>query len=109
MQGLVFVGDRHVELRNFPDPEPGPGDVVLAIKASGFCGSDLHRYRAPAVSAEESARFCVVGHEPAGEVVAIGSGVAPETVSVGDRVMVHHYSGWALAVNADQDGRRCVT
>jgi threonine dehydrogenase-like Zn-dependent dehydrogenase len=93
MQGLVFVGDRHVELRDFPDPEPGPADVVLAIKASGFCGSDLHRYRAPAMSADESARLCVVGHEPAGEVVAIGSGVAPETVSVGDRVMVHHYSG----------------
>src|SRR5689334_25233985 len=93
MQGLVFVGDRRVELREFPDPEPGPNDVVLAIKASGLCGSDLHRYRAPIVSAEESTRLCIVGHEPAGQVVAVGPGVAPETASVGDRVMVHHYSG----------------
>jgi threonine dehydrogenase-like Zn-dependent dehydrogenase len=93
MQGLVFVGDQRVELREFPEPVAGPGDVVIAIKSSGMCGSDLHRYRAPAMSAEESAHLCIVGHEPAGEVVAIGAGVAREVVSVGDRVMVHHYSG----------------
>ena len=45
MKGVVFVGDRKVELRDFPDPTPGPRDVVLEIKASGMCGSDLHVYR----------------------------------------------------------------
>jgi threonine dehydrogenase-like Zn-dependent dehydrogenase len=48
MQGVVFLGDRKLELRDFPDPTPGPRDVILEIKASGMCGSDLHNYRAPA-------------------------------------------------------------
>ena len=46
MRGVVFLGERELELREFPDPKPGPGDVVLAMKASGMCGSDLHPYRA---------------------------------------------------------------
>ena len=46
MKGVVFLGDRKLELREFPDPTPGPRDVVLEIKASGMCGSDLHNYRA---------------------------------------------------------------
>ena len=36
MKGVVFVGDRKLELRDFPDPTPGPRDVVLEIKASGM-------------------------------------------------------------------------
>src|SRR5439155_982321 len=47
MKGVVFLGDRKLELREFPDPAPGPRDVILEIKASGMCGSDLHNYRAP--------------------------------------------------------------
>ena len=49
MKGVVFLGDRKLELRDFPDPTPGPREVVLEIKASGMCGSDLHNYRAPAM------------------------------------------------------------
>ena len=45
MRGVVFLGDRRLELREFPDPTPGPREVVLEIKASGMCGSDLHVYR----------------------------------------------------------------
>src|ERR1700757_3905872 len=48
MKGVVFLGDKKLELREFPDPTPGPRDVILEIKASGMCGSDLHNYRAPA-------------------------------------------------------------
>ncbi|MGH7417266.1 MAG: iditol 2-dehydrogenase, partial [Candidatus Rokuibacteriota bacterium] len=40
MRGIVFTGNRQLELRDFPDPTPGPGEVVLEIKASGMCGSD---------------------------------------------------------------------
>ena len=46
MRGVVFTGDRQLEIRSFPDPTPGPGEVVLQIKASGMCGSDLKFYRA---------------------------------------------------------------
>jgi hypothetical protein len=36
MKGVVLAGDRRVEFVEFPDPAPGPGEVVLEIKASGM-------------------------------------------------------------------------
>ena len=45
MRGVVFLGERKLELKEFPDPTPGPGEVVIETKASGMCGSDLHFYR----------------------------------------------------------------
>jgi len=56
-----------------------------------MCGSDLHTYRAPAPS-DTSALF-IQGHEPCGEIVAVGEGVSPRVAAVGDRVMIHHYWG----------------
>ncbi len=47
MRGVVFTGERQLELMNFPDPTPGEGEVVIEMKASGMCGSDLHQYRRP--------------------------------------------------------------
>ena len=41
MKGVVFVGNRQIEFQEFPDPTPGPNEVVLEMKASGMCGSDL--------------------------------------------------------------------
>ena len=41
MRGVTFLGERKLQLTEFPDPTPGPGDVIVAIKASGMCGSDL--------------------------------------------------------------------
>ena len=81
MQGVVFLGDRKLELRDFPDPTPGPRDVILEIKASGMCGSDLHNYRAPAQPAGTVAggikrqAGVIAGHEPSGVVAAVGTGV----------------------------------
>ena len=46
MRGVVFTGDRTLDFVSFDDPVPGPGEVVLEIKASGLCGSDLKFYRA---------------------------------------------------------------
>lgn len=86
MRGAVFLGDRKIELAAFPDPTPEAGEVVIAVRASGTCGSDLHTYRGP-----RSARPMIGGHEPAGAVVAVGELVPPEWV--GTRVMVHHYFG----------------
>ncbi|MEU4418836.1 zinc-binding dehydrogenase, partial [Nocardia salmonicida] len=92
MKGAVFLGGRKVELRDFPDPSPGHGEVVVAVRASGLCGSDLHNYRdAPGTPATSG--NCVVGHEPAGVVHKVGPGVSPATAYVGDRVIVHHYAG----------------
>jgi len=99
MKGVVFLGDRKLELREFPDPVPGPRDVILEIKASGMCGSDLHNYRASAQPAGTMAggikrvAGMIAGHEPCGIVAAVGSGVAESEARVGQRVMDHHYDG----------------
>ena len=99
MQGVVFLGDRELTLQDFPDPEPGPGEVVLAIKASGMCGSDLHTYRAPRSGDGEDRGIgkatgpIIAGHEPCGVVVARGPGVTDREARIGQRVMNHHYYG----------------
>jgi len=97
MKAVVFHGNRQLELMDFPDPTPGPGEVVLEIKASGMCGSDLKFYRA--VGGASSLGLgdldgpIIAGHEPCGIVAEVGEGVDPALAKVGDRVMDHHYSG----------------
>ncbi len=46
MIGVAFPGDRKRQILDFSDPTPGPGEVVLEIRSSGMCGSDLKFYRA---------------------------------------------------------------
>ncbi|MEE4023657.1 zinc-binding dehydrogenase [Gordonia sp. PKS22-38] len=106
MRGVVFKGDRELEVADFPDPTPGPDDVVIEIKASGLCGSDLKFYRDPPGAALKALGFkdfasrgmdeapaIIAGHEPCGVVAELGANVDPESFSVGDRVMVFHYDG----------------
>src|SRR5713101_3434741 len=98
MHGVVFLGERKLELREFPDPTPGPGEVVIAIKASGMCGSDLHPYRAAGNAAKAlglggGSGPVIGGHEPCGVVAAVGPGVSETEARVGQRVMNHHYWG----------------
>jgi threonine dehydrogenase-like Zn-dependent dehydrogenase len=98
MKGIVFQGDRKVALQEFPDPTPGPNEVVLEMKASGMCGSDLKFYRPPPGEAMKAlgltgAGPVIAGHEPCGVVVAVGPGVGPKRAHIGQRVMVHHYRG----------------
>ena len=91
MKGVYFVGDSEVEIREIPKPAPGPGDVVLQMKASGVCGSDLRPYRMSKSEKGDPSKLHVGGHEPCGVVAELGEGVTD--VAVGDRVMMHHYTG----------------
>src|SRR5580693_9552487 len=98
MRGVVFPGEREVTLMEFPDPTPGPGEVVVEMKASGMCGSDLHQYRRPKGGAAISGLAVnpnpvIAGHEPCGIVAAVGAGVSEKLARIGQRVMVHHYKG----------------
>lgn len=99
MKGVVFTGDSTLALVDFPDPTPGPRDVVLEIKASGMCGSDLKLYRPPAGAAfkalglVDNGEPVIAGHEPCGIIAAVGKDVDPRTARVGDRVTLHHYQG----------------
>ena len=101
MKGAVFLGDRRLQLMDFPDPTPGPDEVVLEIKASGMCGSDLHFYRASS-SGEGGAQSLglggdgspvIAGHEPCGVVAERGSAVPEALAPMRANVMCHHYNG----------------
>jgi threonine dehydrogenase-like Zn-dependent dehydrogenase len=99
MRGAVFLGNKRIEIRNFPDPTPGPGEVVIQMKASGMCGSDLKFYRPPPGEAQKAlglggnAEPFIAGHEPCGVVAARGPGVSEREAPIGQRVMDHHYAG----------------
>lgn len=81
MQALVLTEYKHLEILSVPDPAPGAGEVLIAVKACGICGSDVHgmdgstgRRRPP----------IVMGHEAAGTIAAVGPQVTKWRV--GDRV-----------------------
>jgi threonine dehydrogenase-like Zn-dependent dehydrogenase len=88
MKGVVFLGDRKAVVKDFPDPEPGFGQVRVRMKATGICGSDLHVYRREAEHFKNRPDR-IPGHEPSGVVEAVGEGV--EQIRVGDRVCINHY------------------
>ena len=90
MKGVVYLGEGAVEVRGFPRPRPGPGQVVIEMKAAGLCGSDLHKYHSSQAWARER-NGMISGHEPAGVVGEVGPGV--EHPSLGDRVSVYHRVG----------------
>src|SRR5437763_15202896 len=98
MRGGVFTGERQLEMMEFPDPTPGEGEVVVEMKASGMCGSDLHQYRRPTDGAAIGGLAAptepvIADHEPCGIVAAIRPGGSAAQAELGQRVMVHHYKG----------------
>ena len=86
MRGVIFVGDDKVEVREFPKPKPEGTQVLVEVKASGLCGSDMHSYHD---SPENWAKAPIIrGHEPGGVIAEVGDAVT--MVKVGDRVSVYH-------------------
>lgn len=84
MRSVMVTGPGTVEIVEEPAPTPGPGDVLLAMKASGICGSD-HLYIS--YGGIPPYQGCTrLGHEPAAEVVEVGSAV--QGISVGDHVVI---------------------
>jgi threonine dehydrogenase-like Zn-dependent dehydrogenase len=73
MQAARFYGAGDLRLESVPRPSaPGPGQVLLRVRAAGICGSDALEFRAGPVLASPPV---TLGHEFAGEVVAVGPGV----------------------------------
>ena len=83
MRSAKLVEPRKIEIVNVPDPEPGQGEVLIRVRTAGICGSDLHIYQGERADVQLPR---VMGHELAGEVVALGEGVT--RFSIGDRVTV---------------------
>jgi L-idonate 5-dehydrogenase len=77
--------DLRVEERK--TPEPKAGEVLVRLGAGGICGSDLHYYHHGGVADFHLREPMILGHEIAGEIVAIGPGVSD--LHVGDRVAVN--------------------
>lgn len=99
MTGAVLPGNRRVELRSFPIPEPGQNQVLLRIRASALCGSDLRAIYRPTQqgTGPEAYRGVIAGHEPCGDIVKVGTGTG--RFREGDRVIVYHIAGCGLCAN----------
>lgn len=92
MTGVVLPGNSTVEFRDFPVPVPGHGQVLVAMKASSICGSDIRAiYREHLGKGPEGYQGVIAGHEPCGQIVSVGPGC--KQFQVGDRVVIYHISG----------------
>lgn len=88
MKALVYEGPRQLNIRDVPEPEPGPDEVIIKVVFSGICGSELGGYlghnslRKPPL---------IMGHEFSGEIVELGSQAArlKPGLAVGQRVTVN--------------------
>ncbi len=71
MKAAVYEGNQRFDVREIPTPEPGPGQVLVEIKYSAICGTDVHAflYDIPPPGT-------VMGHEFSGTVAAVGEGVS---------------------------------
>jgi len=84
MKAVVAEPDGSVRLADRETPRIGPGEALVRIRAAGICGSDL----LPWYVARKAGS--VLGHELAGEVIAVGEGVTG--FAAGDRVVPHHHA-----------------
>jgi L-iditol 2-dehydrogenase len=101
MEALMKVapGVGNVELREIGEPEPGPGQALIEVRAAGICGTDLHIY----YDEFRTRPPVVMGHEVAGVVAALGAGVAG--VEIGERVTTETYFSTCGACRFCRAGR----
>jgi len=92
MTGAILPGNSTVELKQFDVPKPGHGQVLLKMKASTICGSDIRAiYREHLGKGPEAYQGVIAGHEPCGQIIEVGPGL--KRFAEGDRVIVYHISG----------------
>ena len=84
MRAAMLVAQGRIEMAEMPVPKPGPGEVLVRLRAVGICGSDVHYYADGRIGDAVVEYPFLLGHEPSGEVAALGVGVTD--LSVGDRV-----------------------
>ena len=93
MKGVVLPGNSTVEFREFAVPTPQHGQVLVQMKASSICGSDIRAiYRAHLGKGPEGYQpGTIAGHEPCGQIIETGPGC--KEFKAGDRVILYHISG----------------
>ncbi len=79
-------GPDNMELRDMPEPSPGPGEVLIEVKAAGVCGTDIH------VRHDQFPYWppVIMGHEFAGVIAELGEGVAD--YELGERVVAEPHT-----------------
>lgn len=87
VRAVVCHGPRDLRIEDVAISEPGAGEVRVKVGAGGICGSDLHYYNHGGFGTVRIREPMVLGHEAAGVVLAVGSGVTD--VKVGDRVAIN--------------------
>jgi L-iditol 2-dehydrogenase len=76
MRSVPLVAPRRLELVQSPLPEgPRAGELLLQMRAVGLCGSDLHWWAEGRIHSTPARYPQILGHEPVGEVIAVGPGV----------------------------------
>lgn len=81
MKGIQIQKPHHIELVDLPDPEVGPGEVMVRVLKAGLCGTDLHLYEG------RFGNFPIIpGHDVAGVIEKVGDGVS--TNLIGSRVTI---------------------
>ncbi|WP_417839986.1 zinc-dependent alcohol dehydrogenase family protein [Tritonibacter scottomollicae] len=83
MRAILFPARDTIEVTDLPEPQAGPGEVLIEVKASGLCHTDVEVLRG---NYGTGAYPVVPGHEYGGVIAAVGAGV--DTVAMGDRVVV---------------------
>ena len=95
MRAAVFKGGgKLLEIENVADPEPGQGEAIIKVQRCGLCGSDIH------MTSEHSDYYpvgSIIGHEFAGEIVALGAGVSK--LKVGQNVTAMPATGCGKCVS----------
>ena len=95
MTAAYLPGNSTVEMRTVTVPVPAHGEVLLQVKASTICGSDIRCiYHEHLGKGPEGYQGVIAGHEPSGQIVSMGPGC--RRFKNGDRVLVYHISGCGL-------------
>src|SRR5271163_2265593 len=84
MKAAVYTGDSRVSVEQVPTPAIGPGELLIQVESCGICHTDLKKIEYNLLAPPR-----IFGHETAGVVAAIGTGV--RGFSAGDRVIVFHH------------------
>ncbi len=87
MKALQLVAPRRLEMGELPDPpDPGPDEVLVRLRSTGVCGSDMHFFSEGGIAGYPADYPRVLCHEPGGEALAVGRGVTD--LPVGAKVAV---------------------
>jgi len=89
MKVARYYNNNDVRLDEIPKPTIGPGELLVKVKKSGICGSDILEYYRFAKMKKLGVDNLILGHEIAGDIVEVGDGI--KGYKIGDRVFVSHH------------------